>query len=293
MTLRRADACCSILSHAAVVVRLSEIGPLRDAPSLAGSPSLPKRFLRYCDEQTVVGMAAVLQAIDRFPEPRPSFTAWGVLSASCQAGRIMGGAAVIATRTQGPQGITPHVVPQCSLHSAASAVSVGLSMHGPHFGIGGGAEAFDEGILSACALLSGMHDRNGKSDRSAGVWLVFTAWDHEPTLDPSGRPVTDPTLFGLAIAAQPGRVASAGHAASARAEASVECVMRVGPSGGATPSPATASATARGMFHRLREFAAGIDRGGAGIASIQLRHGFSLHVEPVRPATGIRTLEAA
>ena len=287
MTHRRADACCSILSHAAIEVRLSEIGALRDAASPAGSPSLPKRFLRYCDEQTVVGMTAVLHAIDRFPEPRPSFASWGVLSASCQAGRIMGGAAVIATRTQGAQGITPHVVPQCSLHSAASAVSVGLSMHGPHFGIGGGVEAFDEGVLSACGLVSGMHARPGEPDRSAGVWLVFTAWDHEPELDPSGKPVTDPTLIGLAVAVQPG------HVASAAADATVECMMRVEPSGGAVASPTAMSVTARGMFARVRELAAAIDRGDAEVVSMPLRHGFSLHVEPVRPAAGIRTLEAA
>lgn len=194
---RLADNACSILTHAAVEVRLSEVAALRDAPGPATAPALPKRFLRYCDEQTVVGMAAVLRAIDRLPAPRPSFERWGVLAASCQPGRIMGAAAVIGTRKSGSQGVSPHLVPQCSLHSQASAVSVALSMHGPNFGIGGGPEAFDEGLLAACSMVSQPH------------WLILTAWDSEPSLDADGSPITDPVCRGLAVALLPGEIEDA------------------------------------------------------------------------------------
>lgn len=197
---RLPENACSILTHAAIEVRLSDLGALRDSPGSATAPALPKRFLRYCDEQTVVGMAAVLRAIDRLPDPRPSFDRWGVFAASCQAGRVMGAAAVIGTRSAGSQGVSPHVVPQCSLHSPASAVSVALSMHGPHFGVGGGPEAFDEAMLAACSMAA---------NESEGAWLILTAWEAEPSLDAAGQPTSDPVCRGLAMALLPGEVEAA------------------------------------------------------------------------------------
>lgn len=267
MRERPAGNACSILTHAAVEVRLSEIAALRDAPGLATDPPLPKRFLRHCDEQTVVGMAAVLRAIHRLPAPRPTFDRWGVLAASCQAGRIMGAAALIGARKIGPQGVSPHVVPQSSLHSPASAVSVALSMHGPHFGIGGGPEAFDEGLLAACSMVSQPH------------WLTLTAWEMEPSLDAEGSPISDPICRGLAIGLVPGEAeaAAATITVSPRARREARAIPEELPS----------------MASRIRSLAEALSGESTdSLATLPLRHGFALELQRSE-ATSPLALEAA
>jgi len=268
---RLPDNARSILTHAAVEVRLSEIPTLRDAPGPATAPPLPNRFLRYCDEQTVVGMAAVLRAIDRLPGQRPAFDRWGVVAASCQAGRLLGAATVIGTRKAGSQGVSPHVVPQCSLHSQASAVSVALSMHGAHFGIGGGPEAFDEGLLAACSMVS------------QPLWLILTAWETEPTLDGEGNPTSDPVCRGLAVALLPGEIETG--------EATVVVVP-----GRGRDDPATSgdfSSMAPSMAARIQSPAESLSGDAADArTTLPLRHGFTLALHRSE-AVRLLALEAA
>ena len=57
------SAACGVASHALVEAPLAAITSLRDSSVPEGVPALPSRFLRHCDEQTVVGMRAVLAAI--------------------------------------------------------------------------------------------------------------------------------------------------------------------------------------------------------------------------------------
>jgi hypothetical protein len=196
-----AAANCAVASHALVEARLSTIAALRDQPPPAGAPSLPPRFLRHCDEQTVVGMRAVLEAIARHPEPRPGFDRYGVIGSSCAAGRIAAAQTLAQLKTGGAVVVSPHIVPQCSLHAPASAVSVALGMHGPTIGSSGGPHALSEGLFTAFSFLQG-----GACD---GIWLVVTEWDEEPRLDAAGKPVDDPLCRALAIALVPAAHASA------------------------------------------------------------------------------------
>lgn len=182
-------AAACVVTHASVACRLSEIDGFRGGGWPSTAPPLPARFLRHCDEQTVVGMHAVLAAIAQLPEPRPSFDRHGVVAASCQAGRITAAKTLAAAMAGGGVAVSTHVVPQCSLHSPAGAVSVGLGMHGPNVGIAGGPQAVSEGVLAACSWLhAGCDD----------VWLVLTGYDEEPSLDAAGAPVTDPVCRGVA-----------------------------------------------------------------------------------------------
>lgn len=176
------SAACGVASHALVEATLAEIPGLRDAAVPEGVPALPPRFLRHCDEQTVVGMRAVLAAIAAFPEPRPSFAGYGVVAAPCQAGRIATAQSLAMLRTSGGVAVSPHIVPQCSLHSLAGAVSVALGMHGPNIGASGGQHAVSEGLFTSLSLLA--------ADASLpGIWLVVSGWSEEPSLDASGKPV--------------------------------------------------------------------------------------------------------
>jgi hypothetical protein len=190
----RTSAACGVGSHALVEARQSRIAALREEPGPAGAPALPPRFLRHCDEQTVVGLHAMLAAIAALPEPRPALESHAVVAAPCHAGRLVTARALVALRDGGPVTVSPHIVPQCSLHSIAGAVSVALGMHGPHLGVGGGIDALAEGLCAALTLAG---------DPASGaplVWLVATEWDEEPVLDDAGTPLNDPVCRGLAVA---------------------------------------------------------------------------------------------
>lgn len=199
---RRCPEPCGIVAHALVEARLSEIAGLRDTPAIPGSPTLPPRFLRHCDEQTVVGMHAVLRGLTATSRPLKAFARHAVVAAPCHAGRFMAARSLAGLRQGGPVMVSTHVVPQGSLHSLAGAVSVGLGLHGPHIGVSGGPDALAEGLLAAASLLQAR-----TADETTGVWLVATAWDAEPPLDAEGTPLTDPLCRGLAIGIEIGHAA--------------------------------------------------------------------------------------
>ena len=179
------SAACGVASHALVEATLAEIPGLRDQPVPDGAPALPPRYLRHCDEQTVVGLRAVLAAIAVHPEPRPSFADYGVVAAPCQAGRIATAQSLAMLRTSGGVAVSPHIVPQCSLHSLAGAVSVALGMHGPNLGSSGGEHVVSEGLFTSLSLLVA-------TESLPGIWLVVSGWTQEPVLDASGKPDCSP-----------------------------------------------------------------------------------------------------
>lgn len=189
---------CGIAAHAFVEASLSQVGGLRDRSGPEGSPALPPRFLRHCDEQTVVAVHAVLIALATLPAERRDCSRHGVVAASCQAGRLATAASLAKLRTHGAVSVSPHIVPQCSLHSIAGAVSVALGMHGPNVGIGGGPEALAEGLFTALSLL-----QPGAGADADGAWLIATDWAEEPALDATGAAVGDPTCRALALFLEP------------------------------------------------------------------------------------------
>lgn len=182
---------CTVAAHGVVAASLSDLPALRETPNHSGRHPIPPRFLRHSDEQTVVGLAAVLRAMDGELLRETSFDQWGVVAAPMFPGR-MGGAATFRRYQQGgTAAISPHIIPQNSLHSVSSAISISLGMRGPNFGIGGGPEALAEGLLVAMTL----------SDPSIlpGLWLVLTQWDPEPVPDGLGSAQTETTCLAVAL----------------------------------------------------------------------------------------------
>ncbi|MFM1996331.1 MAG: hypothetical protein RLZZ111_718 [Planctomycetota bacterium] len=194
-TVEAVHTACGVGRHALVEARLSEIGPLRDRATPPQAPALPPRFLRHADEQTVVGVRAVLEAMAEYPTPRPSFTDYGVVAAPCRAGRFATAQSLAQARVGGGVAVSPHVVPQCSLHALAGSVSVACGMHGPNVGSSGGDHAVAEGLFTAVSLLAG--EAAASEGGVPGMWLVLSGWDREPELDEQGRP------FPVASAAEP------------------------------------------------------------------------------------------
>jgi hypothetical protein len=182
---------CRIAAQGVVSASLDALSAIRNDPGDA----IPPRFLRHADEQTVVGVAAVLQAMGSPALSDTSFQEWGVVAAPMFPGRLSGALTFRKFQRSGSGAISPHVIPQNSLHSLSSAVSIGLSMHGPNFGIGGGPEAFIEGLTVAMSLLD--------PRLLPGLWLVLTQWVPEPIPDGRGSTATATECLAVALALLP------------------------------------------------------------------------------------------
>jgi hypothetical protein len=188
---------CRIAAHALVESPLSQLQALRGRSAPAGAPPLPPRFLRHADEHTVVGLHAVLEAIAGQPQ-RDDLESHAVVAAPCQSGRLAAARTLTQLSAGGAVTVSPHIVPQCSLHSVAGAVSVALGMHGPHLGVGGGPDALAEGLFAATTLVTG-----GGDPACTAAWLVATDWDEEPALDADGEAREDPVCRALAVLLEP------------------------------------------------------------------------------------------
>jgi len=265
------SAACGVASHALVEATLAEIPGLRDQPVPEGAAALPPRYLRHCDEQTVVGIRAVLAAIAAYPEPRPTFADYGVVAAPCQAGRIATAQSLAMLRTAGGVAVSPHIVPQCSLHSLAGAVSVALGMHGPNLGSSGGEHAVSEGLFTSLSLLA--------ADPSLpGIWLVVSGWTQEPLLDASGKPIdstpqhapSEPICRALAVALTANADTVADEGISSYLTLHMPATLRI----------AHPAAESLGAAAEILDFALGLAAGPAASWSHTCPWGAEIHLAP-------------
>jgi hypothetical protein len=134
--------------------------------------------LKHADEQTVVGLAAVLQAMEAHGLHTNSLTEWGVLAAPRFLGRASLAAALQRFAVEGAWGVSPHLIPHRSMHAVSGTISQALGIHGPNFGVGGGTESASEMMLAAATMIA--------EDRLPGVWVILTGWDPEPSLQRQG-----------------------------------------------------------------------------------------------------------
>jgi hypothetical protein len=160
-------------------VPLAAVVDLRSAADPDNTPPLPKRFLRHADEQSVVAVRAVQQGIASLEGL--SCQSHGVIAAPCRLGRIASSRTLSKYAEGGGVTVSTHIVPHASLHAMAAAVSVGLGMHGPSLGVGGGVEALSDGLLTLVALAN--------TPGVDGWWLVATQVTSEPTIDSEGDPI--------------------------------------------------------------------------------------------------------
>ncbi len=186
---------CDLAAHAAVRVPLDAVAGLRRQPGPPGSPVLPVTFLKHADEQTVVGLSAIFQAIANHGLRDVSFRDWGVLAAP----RFLGRAAMITAQqrflAEGAWGVSPHVIPHRSLHSISGTVSHALKTNGPNFGVGGGHGGAVEVLLAAAALLERV--------RLPGLWVVWAAQEPDGAMDLAGHGDPATACRALAVALVP------------------------------------------------------------------------------------------
>lgn len=192
------DGACPVVAFGAARAAFDDVAALRKAPGPPGTPKVAYSLLKHADEQTVLGLSAVLRAMADFGLADRSFGEWGVIAAPRFLGRIQGSAHIDRHRRQGASSVSPLIIPHLSLHSMSGTISLALGARGTNFGAGGAAGHLGEGLLAAwCA----------RQDGVPGLWLVATAWDPEPTPDLERRCAAAPTTgYAVALALTPAAV---------------------------------------------------------------------------------------
>jgi hypothetical protein len=150
-------------------------------------------FLKHADEQTVLAVAAVDQAIRSRDETAASYSDWAIIAAPRFIGRLAGTATLDRFSRGGGSAISPHLIPQHSLHSPSGALSILLASRQPNFGVGGSCDSLREGLLAALTFPVG---------DCQGVWLIATSWDPEPQIDENGSCTNQPVCYAAALAFQ-------------------------------------------------------------------------------------------
>jgi hypothetical protein len=181
----------SIESWGSARVPLAAIAPLRKKLPAWVPEGTAGHFLKYADEQTVVAVAAVDRAIQTHQIDLTKQRDWPIIAAPRFLGRVAGPAVIHGYDRGGPQSVSPHIIPQNSLHSVSGALSILLGSRGPNVGVGGGPEAMGDAILAAFSLPGSSH--------ADGCWLVATAWNPEPVADRDCRMQNEPICHALAL----------------------------------------------------------------------------------------------
>jgi hypothetical protein len=182
---------CGIAAVGLARATEAEVPVLRRQPGTLPGLQLPHGILRHADDQTVLGLSALLRAVADSGRPVGGFSAWGVVFAPRFLGRAATVRALERFDRMGVHGMSPLIIPHLSLHSPAGTLSLALGMHGPNFGVGGGDDHVSEGFLAALAA---------HAERcTPGLWLVLTAWDPELTTEADGGGSVPAAVHAVAL----------------------------------------------------------------------------------------------
>jgi hypothetical protein len=181
-----------VLGFAQVQVTPDQVPTLRRQPGPWQGEHLAPTTLKYSDEQTLTGLAAILHAMDRFHLKQADFADWGILACPRFIGRGGIAPAFGKFKTGGAAVIQPNLIPHRLLHALSGTLSQVLKMHGPNLGVGGGPLQDRELLQTAASFLI--------SGQAPGYWLVFTGYDPECIPERADIPTPPWVCHGLAVA---------------------------------------------------------------------------------------------
>ncbi len=165
------------------------------APIPDGRKPIPSTLLKASDEQTVVSVAALLNAASLFEPER--LDEWGIVASPRYPGRAQLAVALDRFAAEGVWGVSPHLIPHFALHSPAGTLSLALGIHGPNLGIGGGPDSPIQAVLTALTWL--------EEGRVPGVWLVLSGYSPEFIPSRGDESPADCDCQALALALVPRR----------------------------------------------------------------------------------------
>src|ERR1700686_4107846 len=142
------------------------IAQWRKQPVVVGADRLPISFLKHSQDQTVVGLMGVLNAVAQQGWQERSFADWSVIAAPDLFGRVALAQTLQRFLQEGAWGVSPQSIPHQSLHAPSGTISQALKIYGPNFGVSGGPNAGPDAFLIAAAM---MFDRG-----LPGLWVVLS-----------------------------------------------------------------------------------------------------------------------
>jgi len=224
---------CGVEAYGFVQAPCAEWAALRQNPGrLPGRPGTASA-LKHAEDQTILGLAALLRALELRHGEEAANAEWGVVAAPRFLGRLGAAAFMDRFRRQGCIGISPQTIPNLSLHAMSGTLTMMMGIHGPNFGVGGGHGNVSEGLLAALAL---QHERT-----CPGIWLILTECWPEPIPDVQGRNTAQDAV---------GHAVALGLSGSPGVQADLELRFRLEPTLGT-------SATVAGLVGFLRSHASG------------------------------------
>src|SRR5205807_656306 len=116
-------SCCPVAGFGIVQATPDVVATLRRNPVPLPGPALAGSFLKHADEQTVIGLAAVYQAIYNHRLLGIDFSRWGVVAAPCFLGRTALAHALKRFTLEGAWGVSPHLIPHHSVHAVSGTIS--------------------------------------------------------------------------------------------------------------------------------------------------------------------------
>lgn len=173
----------------------AEAQPLRIRLRTAMSKTMSPSVIKQLDDQSLGAVEAMRQAVESLEMTAEDLADWGIVGAPRQPGRDRTVDAIQSFRDKGPFGVSPHMVPQCGLHSLAGIVSQAFAMHGPCMGAGGRTCGVAEAMTVAVGWLFG--------EDLKGVWLIFS--QRTPG---EGATETDTEVLALALTRHTGATLS-------------------------------------------------------------------------------------
>jgi hypothetical protein len=193
----------NLAGFAAAQAHPDQLAALRKNPGLPVDTDLSPGFLKHSDDQTIIGLAAISQAMASLARPTQEYQDWGLVAAPNLFGRFGTLQGLLSFRKDGAWGVSPHTIPHHSLHAVSGTISQALHIHGPNFGISGGPKAVGEAFLVAATMLS--------ENNLPGLWVVLTGTEPEYLPSPSEAPQTRSICLAVALALKP--LTGAKHAA--------------------------------------------------------------------------------
>jgi hypothetical protein len=188
---------CRVAAAACVRGSAETIAQARRQVVVVGGQSMPVSFLKHAEDQTVLAMTAVLNALEHENWQAQSFADWGVIAAPNFFGRVTNAHTIERFRQEGAWGVSPHLIPHQSLHAVSGTISQALKIYGSNFGIGGGANSGPDAFLIAGAMMM--------DGALPGLWLVLAGYESEwiPPAEP-------PMCQAIALALTPAQIGDTG-----------------------------------------------------------------------------------
>jgi hypothetical protein len=162
---------CTVLAAGWNSIAIPDPAKLRGQVSAAFPATLSVGVLKQTDEQNLPALLALKQALNESGVTEEQCSDWGLVAVPRMPCRRRVAESLGKFRDQGAWSVSPHLVPNTSLHSASGLFSQALRLHGPNIGAGGMPGTESDGLWAALTLLEG--------ERLPGVWLILTGWEYE------------------------------------------------------------------------------------------------------------------